>query len=140
MTNSIGDDFSKEVGIRYLNGKDFSDTNIFGFLQMLINRLPILLLMYYAVKNIYFQNEYVDRILKLLLQYTYVLMYISFLFYDQQASSFLSTRFWDASIFTFVLFSASYFFEKIDDYYIRVSYYLLVLANVYNLSYSLYKI
>lgn len=137
---SFANEESLESGIRYLESDFYQIANLNGLIQLALNRIPVIVLMIYSIYYIYFRNHNVESIFRLFLNYTYVLMYISFLFYGQQVSAFLSPRFWDASMYTATLFLSYYLYMQNRTFLIKGALCILVLANVYNLAYILYKL
>lgn len=140
LTNTIADETSIESGTEYIESDFYQIANIFGLLQLSLWRIPILLLLFYAIRNIYFKKEPIKRGYKVFLNYTFILIYISFLFYGQQTSAFLSPRFWDASTYTATIFLSCYLYDKPRTKLIKGSLYCLILANLYNFSYAIYLI
>ena len=139
LLNSFANETSQESGTGYLESDFRIDINTNGILRLIIERLPIFLLMFYAIRNIYFKNEKVQYGLKVFLQYTYWLIYISYLFNGQEVSAFLTNRFWDASLYPLTIFLAGYLYKKPRSRFIKNCFYLLILSNLYNLSYTIYK-
>lgn len=131
---------SGESGLNYLNSEDVSyNSNIFGYLKMFINRLPIYLLLIKAMKDIYFKKIKVEYRYLVFLQYSYFLTYLSFLFLGQEVSKFLSPRFWDASLLPLTIFLAHYLYIIPRTKYIRICLYLLLFSIFYNFSYQIYS-
>lgn len=139
LLNSFANEASQESGTGYLESDFRFELNAAGILRVVIERLPIFLLIFYAIRNIYLKNEKVQYGLKVFLQYTYWLIYISYLFLGQEVSSHLTNRFWDASLYPLTIFLAGYLYKKPRSRFIKNCFYLLILSNLYNLSYSIFK-
>lgn len=137
---SFVDEQSVDAGFRYLESDFYQVANLNGLIQLALNRFPIIVLMIYSIYHIYFRSHNIQSVFRFFLNYTYVLMYISFLFYGQQVSAFLSPRFWDASMYTATLFFSYYLYVQNRTPLIKGSLNVLILANVYNLVYILYKL
>lgn len=139
LLNSFANETSQESGIGYLESDFRADANINGLIQLFITRLPIFLLLFYCIRNIFFKKEQIQYGSKVFLQYTYWLVYISYLFIGQNVSAFLSNRFWDASLYPLTIFLAGYLYKKPRSRFIKNCFYLLILSNLYNLSYSIFR-
>lgn len=127
-----GGDFEKS-GILYLEGENFSRPTVFGYIQMSVARTPILILLYLLINNI-LDGTIKDKFVIHFAKYSYFLIYISFIFFNQETSSFLSQRFWDASLFPIALAIPLGIYLK-SDRKITISFYLLLLANIYSFAY-----
>ncbi len=139
LLNSFANETSQESGTGYLESDFRVEVNINGLIQLFITRLPIFLLLFYSIRNIFFKKESVHYILKIFLQYSYWLIYISYLFMGQEVSAFLSNRFWDASLYPLTFFIAGYLYKKPRSRFIKNCFYLLILSNLYQLSYAIFK-
>lgn len=139
LFNSFANETSQESGIGYLESDFRADANINGLIQLFITRLPIFLLLFYCIRNIFFKKEQIQYGSKVFLQYTYWLVYISYLFIGQNVSAFLSNRFWDASLYPLTIFLAGYLYKKPRSRFIKNCFYLLILSNLYQLSYAIFK-
>lgn len=139
ILNAFATDVTLDSGMRYLESDFRVDINISGMIQQIINKLPIFLLLFYAMRNIVIRKENIPYNLVVFLQYTYWLVYVSLLFLGQEVSAFLSNRFWDASLFSLTIFLTAYLYDKPRTKFIKICFYLLLLSNLYNFSYSIYK-
>ena len=140
LPNFIHDDESSlSTGMQYLESTNYSSANIFGLLQFAIWRIPLIILLIYPIYNIFFKKESIAYGYKVFLNYTYILIYISFLFYEQQTSGSLSPRFWDAATYTATIFIAYYYHNRPSQMTTRC-FYMMILANLYNFAYSFYKL
>ena len=139
LFNSFANETSQESGIGYLESDFRAEANINGLIQLFITRLPVFLLLFYCIRNIFFKKEQIQYSLKVFLQYTYWLVYISYLFIGQDVSAFLSNRFWDASLYPLTILLAGYLYKKPRSRFIKNCFYLLILSNLYQLSYAIFK-
>ncbi len=139
LLNSFANETSQESGTGYLESDFRAEANINGLIQIIITRLPIFILLFYSFRNIFFKKEQIQYGSKVFLQYTYWLVYISYLFMGQDVSAFLSNRLWDASLYPFTIFLAIYLYTKPRSRFIKNCFYLLILSNLYNLSYTIFK-
>ena len=131
---------SLDLAERYVESDFRIHANLGGIIRMIINRAPFFILMIYSVYHIYFKkNHIVQYKYKVFLQAAYLLMYMSYLFNGQNVSSFLSPRFWDASIYPVFIFSSAYLYDKTPYRCIRVVLYLLIIMNLYTFLYSLFS-
>lgn len=132
-----GGDFENS-GSHYLEGENFSVTNLNGYFSLILCRLPILLLLYYVISRT-LQGVIDNKVVVYFSKYAYWLIYISCVFFNQPTSSFLSVRFWDASLYSLVfVFPLALYMKK--DKIISLGYSLLILSNIYSLLYSIYKV
>lgn len=134
----LGGGAFETVGSNYLEGENFASSNLNGYLSLFINRLPILFLIYYIVKNI-ISGHIHNSIAKYFIQYSFILIYISFLLFEQPTSSFLSPRFWDASLYALV-FALPLALYKNYTMYIKICFWMLLASNMYSFLYSFYKV
>lgn len=97
-------------GNMYLES-DFRVTQTFwGWLNFIIYRFPVVLLLTYAIKQWYFNNK--NKYTKswtstVYVKNAYSLFYLGALFFNQQTSAFLSGRFMDAALYPLVFVMAS---------------------------------
>lgn len=132
-----GDTESLSSGMMYLEKDEVLVANFNGLIRLLIQRTPIFILVFLAVKSIIFKGEKIPYVFKVLLNYTYILIYISMLFYGQKTSGLLSTRFWDASIYSVMIFTAYYFYSRPSKLLTKCLF-LLLFANFFDFAYLLY--
>lgn len=133
-------DESAEKMTRYVESDFRAYANIFGIIRNIIARLPIWLLLIYSIKKIFWDKEQTTYINKVFLRMTYILIYISYLFSGQEVSAFISSRFWDASLFPFTLFLTSYLDGKRLNSFLRICFVLLVINIIYSYLYGIYKV
>lgn len=137
LSLDLGEGAFISTGASYLEGEHFSKLTIYGYIQLVIARLPLLVLLYYVISNVLKGNLH-NRFVEFFSRYTYILVYLSCVFFNQETSSFLSNRFWDASLYPMALIFPLSFYQR-DSKLIKVCFYLLLVANLYNLAYSIYK-
>lgn len=141
LSSTLIDETGQESGEMYLDSDFYQIANFNGLIQLIMHRVPIILLMIWAIKKLYFTKESSTAYgYKVLLQYTYILIYISFLFYGQQASAFMSPRFWDASLYPFTVFLIFFLYKQKRTPLIKVCFYMLICANIYDFTYAFYKL
>lgn len=82
---------------------DFRVTITFwGWIYLIINRLPIVLLLIYTIKRLYYKKDTKhanDKQTIVYVKYAYLSFYLGALFFNQETSAFLSGRFMDASLY-----------------------------------------
>lgn len=122
----------------YIN-KQHSELNILGIAFDLLNFSGQLLMLYLSMKFVLNQKEIVDKPIFFLIKYGYILVYVSFLFYGQGVSSFISSRFLHASTFPLVVVYSYYMQHHKINKNDRVAMILLGLYSFYELTYHMYK-
>lgn len=141
LMNSFANEQSIASGMGYLDSDFNTYANLNGLIQLIINRMSIIILLLYALIRVFFKkNDNIDYGMKVFLQYSYILIYLSLLFYGQQVSAFFSSRFWDASLYPMTIFLIYYLYNKRNIRFVRMCLYLLIVSNLYDLAYSLYKL
>ncbi len=139
LNADIGGEQFQTVGTSYLERENFHEMGIGGYIRLLIERLPLILFLYYCITNI-LKHKITDKSTIVFTNNTYWLMYLSCLFFNQDTSSFLSPRFWDASLYPLALALPFAIFHK-QDRIIRVGLYLIIISNIlYKIMYPIYKI
>lgn len=137
LAQDLGEGEFVSSGVNYLEGEHFAKLTLYGYIQFAISRIPLLLLLYYMIVNVLngtIKNHFIIHFTK----YSYILVYLSFVFFNQETSSFLSNRFWDASLYSMALIiPLSVYQQKAK--IISFSIYMLILANLYSIAYSIYK-
>lgn len=134
-------DIARETGQGYIESDFRAHSNIWGLIQLSINRLPTLILLLCIIYNGVFKNSMnVATQVKVYMRYTFMLFYLSFLFFGQDVSSYLSPRFWDAGMFPATLVVADYFGRTRRKPLFIACMLLLILANCYNFAYAVYKV
>ncbi len=122
----------------YIN-KQHSELNFFGVAFDVLNFSGQLLMLFLSTKFILDHRGKINNSVAVLTKYGYILMYISFLFYGQSVSSFISSRFLHASTFPLVVVYSYYMQHHIINKKDRVSMCLLGLYAFYELIYPMYK-
>lgn len=97
---------------RYMESDLRSIYNINGLIRLSIDRLPIFLLLFMALKNVFWKGIKLGGVYNFYLKMTIVLVYISYMFVGREVSAFIAPRFWDAALFPFTLFLGGYFTSK----------------------------
>lgn len=139
MEYSLYNEETSESFLRYMEGESL-DSNLFGLLQLFINRLPIFLLLIYSIRKVFFQKTELARIYVVLLRMVYILIYTSYLFVGREISAYIAPRFWDASLFPLTLFAGGYMFDKRKTRFFKICFYLLLLSQFYRFAYNIYII
>ena len=120
--------------------KSKADVNYLGLLFNVLHASGQLLILYLSIRYILKNKEFTHKSIITLLKYGYILVYISFLFYGQESSSFISSRFLHASTFPLVIVYSYYLtnhhiIRRTD----RVAMRLLWIYALYELLYCMYK-
>lgn len=134
-----GNETSLNVGMRYLESDFRKEYNLNGLIRLFIERVPVIVLLIWSMVKIYFCKINIAYIYKVLFQYSYVLIYISLLFYENETSAFLSQRFWDASLFPIAIFLTYFTYPYRRNNIVKISFGGLICANIYLFLYLLYK-
>lgn len=129
-----------ERATRYIGSDYRSFSNMFGIIKMIINRLPILALMSYSIWHVFFRHVETSILCKNFLMSSFLMVYLSFLFEGNDVSAFLSTRFWDASIYPLAFFSMIFLREHITKRFITYTLLCVLFSNLYNLAYLVYSL
>ena len=141
LINSFANDQSITTGINYLNSDFNTYANLNGLIRLIVNRTSIILLLLYAIICVIFKkSDNINYGMKVFLQYSYILIYLSFLFYGQQVSAFFSSRFWDAALYPMTIFLIYYLYNRRNIRFVRMCLYLLIVSNLSDFAYSLYKL
>lgn len=133
-----GDSSFQSRGLYYLESENFSITNFNGYIKLFIERVPLLILLYLSIKQL-LNNSIKDKTVEIFVRYAYWLIYISFLLFNQSTSSFLSVRFWDASLYPLAIAVPAIINMSKRHSLVLISFYWLIFANMYNFLYLLYK-
>ena len=129
---------TEDLAESYINHQH-SVANVFGIAFDLLNFSGQLLILYLSMRFVLNQKEEVDKSIVFLMKYGYILVYISFLFYDQSVSSFISSRFLHASTFPLVVVYSYYMQHHNISKNDKVAMCLLGLFAFYRLVYPMYK-
>lgn len=143
-TNFIGlvgnNDIMQEKATKYIESSFRVELNIRGFLKLFINRLPVLMLFFFGIKKILINKVEASYMEKHLLMLTYLLLYISCLFFNNDVSAYLSQRFWDAACYPLTIFAMVFLRNYSGNLYVKVAMYIFLFSNIFNMAYSLYTI
>ena len=139
LKDSFANEASMASGQGYLDAGLSQIANFYGILQVSIWRLPVLILIAYAIYHIYFKQYIISYRFRVFLNYSYILLYMACLFYAQPVSEFFSSRFQDAVMLPLTIFLGYYLTVIHKSKIVKISLYTLVLANLYDFSYSFYK-
>ena len=133
-------DMMQEKATKYIESSYRVELNIRGFLKLFVNRLPVLMLFFFGIKKILIEKVEVSRMEKHLLMLTYLLIYISCLFFGNNVSAYLSQRFWDAACYPLTIFAMVFLRNYSGSLYVKVTMYAFLISNLFNMAYSLYTI
>lgn len=131
---------SSDTFVKYLESEYRREYNIIGYSRIFIDRLPIFILLFMSIKDVYWKNLEMHRIYRCFLIMTYVLIYISFLFVGRDVSAYIAPRFWDASLFPLTLFLGGYLSRKKSNHSILLAMALLIISKVFTYLYIFYKL
>lgn len=137
---SFGGEAFKDLGTSYLDAENEVAWSIMGYFQMIVYRLPILIILYKLI-NLLFETKKSEEntIVRVLTTNSFFLFYLSFLFLNQPVSAFLYNRFWDAGLYPFFL-AVSLGLYNNNSKLVLKCYKLLVFATMYSFLYNLYKV
>lgn len=133
-------DMMQEKATRYIESSFRVELNIRGFLKLFINRLPVLMIFLYGIKKVLVDKVEVSYMEKHLLMLTYMLIYISCLFFGNNVSAYLSQRFWDAACYPLTIFAMVFLRNYSGNLYVKVAMYAFLISNLFNMAYCLYTI
>jgi len=133
-------DIMQEKATKYIESSFRVELNIRGFLKIFVNRLPVLMLFFYGIKKIFIEKVEASYMEKHLLMLTYMLIYISCLFFNNNVSAYLSQRFWDASCYPLTIFAMIFLRNYSGSLYVKITLYAFLASNIFNMAYSLYTI
>lgn len=133
-------DIMQEKATRYIESSLRVKVNINGFLKLFINRTPVLMVLLYGIKKIMIDNEKASYVERHLLMLSYVFLYISCLFFNNDVSAYLSQRFWDAASYPLTLFAMIFLRNHTGNRFVQYTLYAFLVSNIINMAYSLYNI
>lgn len=133
-------DMMQEKATKYIESSYRVELNIRGFLKLFLNRLPVLMLFFFGLKKILIEKVEVSKMEKHLLLLTYMLIYVSCLFFGNNVSAYLSQRFWDAACYPLTIFAMVFLRNYSGSLYVKVTMYAFLISNLFNMAYSLYTI
>ena len=126
------------AGISYLYREDETGLTTIGVITYIIERIPIAFLLIYGTYQIAFKKLKCEKWQKYFLMYSFILIYISYLFYGQ-ASKFLHPRFWCAAQYPLCFFAAGFLSDKRNSGVMRFFYYTLMMSFLYTVIYKVYS-
>lgn len=125
---------------RYMNDENL-ESNMNGMIRLVIDRTPIILLLLYSLFLLYFKKVVeVPKLWMVLLNASYILIYVSFLFTGRDVSKFIAPRFWDASFFPLTLFLGMFFFKNRKQRFFIICGMLLIVSKFFTMAYTIYKL
>lgn len=125
---------------RYLESDFRAEANVKGLIRLIIDRLPIIVLLFIAMKDVFWKNLEIGVVYRKFLLLSYAMIYVSCLFVGRDVSSFISPRFWDAALFPFTLFLCGYFTEVKARNIAYLCLLLLAVSKIYTYLYAFYKL
>lgn len=117
---------------------DMSVTNFNGMIARFIYYIPIITALAYMTKKIVFENIELPRHIYVFYVYWYVMVYVAFLFYFQDTSVWLFTRFMMMAYLPMVIVLSHYYSNEEQTTTTRLIMILALLACVFRLSYTFY--
>lgn len=129
---------TEKLAEHYIEGQH-SEKNFWGVACDLLNFSGQLLMLYLSIRFVLRQKEQISSVIVFLIKYGYVLVYMSFLFYGQSVSSFISSRFLHASTFPLIVVYSYYIQHHKIARSNKVAISLLGLYAFYELIYPMYK-
>ena len=133
-------DMMQEKATKYIESSFRVELNIRGFLKIIVNRLPVLMLFFLRIKKILIDKIESSYMEKHLLMLTYMLIYVSCLFFNNNVSAYLSQRFWDAACYPLTIFAMIFLRNYSGSLYVKITLYAFLASNIFNMAYSLYTI
>jgi hypothetical protein len=133
-------DMMQEKATNYIESSFRVDLNIRGFIKLFINRLPVLMIFFFGLKKVLIDRVEASYMEKHLLMLSYLLFYISCLFFNNNVSAYLSQRFWDAACYPLTIFAMVFLRNYSGNLYVKIALYAFLVSNIFNMAYSLYTI
>ena len=117
-------------------------TNMLGWIPIILEKLTFILLIIFLTKKMVYDNIPQTSTHRLMFKFSYIMLYLSFLFFEQETSSWISSRTLHAASFGLVLCS-TYCFDnnknikrtKLE----RITILMLILNSLWGQLYFLYK-
>ena len=125
--------------IRYLGAESFGGFTAWGWVMFVVSRVPIFYSIVYCIWLIYFKQEQTPSIIKIMVKYAYICMYVGLLFFQQETSSFLSPRFLDATYYPLSIVLVYYLMQENKSKQMKTILNMFFLSNFYLFAYTLYK-
>lgn len=117
---------------------DMSVTNFNGMIARFIYYIPIVTALAYMTKKVVFENIELPRYIYVFYVYWYVMVYVAFLFYFQEASVWLFTRFMMMAYLPMVIVLSYNYLNEEQTMTKRLIMVLALLACMFKLSYTFY--
>ena len=133
-------DIMQEKAAKYIESSFRVEINIRGFLKIIVNRIPVLMVFLFGIKKVLIDKVETSYMEKHLLMLTYVFIYISCLFFNNNVSAYLSQRFWDAAIYPLTIFSMIFLRNYSGSLYVKITMYAFLASNIFNMAYTLYTL
>ena len=133
--------FSEEVtdfAQHYLQGEQ-STTNINGIIRRYFAYIPRFLLFFVLIKEYIFQKDKIDKFVKFLLQYSYILFYVALLFLGQATSNFIASRTIHMMCFPLSIVLAYYLTNNKRSNLLKVAMFFFICSDLFSLMYFIYK-
>lgn len=119
---------------------DKSVANVNGLIRQVIELLPLVCIFILLVKEYIFKKNFIDKPMKMLFKYSFVLFYIAMLFFGQQTSSFVSSRTIHMMCFPLMIVVTYYMSTaKKRNYLLNLSLICFFFADIYAFLYTIYK-
>lgn len=118
--------------------KSVANTN--GLIRQVIELLPFFLMFVLLVVEYVFRKKYIERSIKILFRYSYVLFYVAMLFLGQETSSFISSRTIHMMCFPLVVVVANYISTtNRRNWFLNTSMAFFCIADLFAFLYTIYK-
>lgn len=114
-------------------------TSIWGYVGQFILFSPFFLLFYLMIKFYIIDKNYITPRLSFFLKLSYVLFYIMCLFYEQNLSSFMSTRAFHAAMFPLLIVSSKYIEDSVWSKSKKYMLLMFLFSCVYGYLYLIYS-
>lgn len=119
---------------------DKSVANLNGFIRHVIELFPIILMFVLLIKEYVFKKKYIDKSVKFIFNYSYVLFYVAMLFWGQQTSSFISSRTIHMMCYPLVIVAAYYMStNKRRNVLFNISLIGFIIADLFAFLYTIFK-
>lgn len=125
-----------DAGNMYLESDYSQNLTTLGWIQTIIQRLPIFLILYYA----YFKMDQDSIKYKGYLSFCFACVYISMLLYNQPFSGHLSLRFWASALLPIVIFVSGNIEKLLQSRFVKSTTALIVFSYLWNILYNVYFI
>ena len=129
---------TEDLAEKYIDSQQ-TEENFLGIAFDLLNFSGQLLMLYLAMTFVIKHKRCINRSVIFIAKYGYLLLYVSFMFYGQDVSSFISSRFLHASTFPLFIVYSYYMQHHEIGKKDRIAMVLLGLYSIYELVYHMYK-